>query len=126
MFDAGKVLAGLAVFGALTTGPVWWALGRDGNGAPPELQKPVGEKHCIEPTAFMRARHMELLDEWRQAVVRADEHVYVASDGKRHDISLTGTCLRCHTEPDKFCNRCHQYAGVEAFCWDCHQQKRRG
>jgi hypothetical protein len=124
MFDAGKVVAGLAVFGAVITGPIWYGLGR-GTGAPPQLEKPVGEKQCIEPTAFMRARHMELLDQWRQAVVRADDRVYVASDGKRHDISLTGTCLRCHADPEKFCNRCHQYAGVEVFCWDCHQQKRR-
>jgi len=58
--------------------------------------------------------------------VRRDEHVYVASDGKRHEISLTGTCLRCHAEPKKFCIRCHDYAGVEAFCWDCHRDKRMG
>ena len=124
MADAGKIAAGLLVFGALVTGPVWYGLGR-GTGAPPDLAKPAGEKQCIEPTSFMRARHMELLNGWRDAVVRRDEHVYVASDGKRHEISLTGTCLRCHSDTDKFCNRCHQYAGVEAFCWDCHQQKGR-
>ena len=126
MFDAGKIIVGLAAFGALVTGPVWYGLGRGGTGAPPELPKPVGEKQCIEPTPFMRARHMELLDQWRLAVVRAEERVYVAGDGKRHGISLTGTCVRCHAEPEKFCDRCHQYAGVEVFCWDCHQKKRRG
>ncbi len=52
--------------------------------------------------------------------------LHVSSDGKKHEMSLTGTCLSCHAEPDKFCNRCHAYAGVEALCWDCHQQKRRG
>lgn len=124
MFDAGKILAGLAVFGALVTAPVWIGLAR-GKGDPPELARPVGEKSCVEPVAFMRARHMELLDAWRDAVVRRDQHVYVASDGRRHDISLTKTCLRCHADTDKFCNRCHQYAGVDAFCWDCHQQRRR-
>lgn len=124
MFDAGKIVLGLAVFGALVTGPVWYGLGR-GKGAPPELEKPKGEKQCVEPTAFMRARHMELLDGWRDAVVRRAEHVYVASDGQHHEMKLTGTCLRCHDEPDKFCNRCHAYAGVEVFCWDCHHQKRR-
>jgi hypothetical protein len=126
MFDAGKILVGLGVFGALATGPVWWALGRD-RGAPPELEKPVGEaKQCIEPTPFMRARHMQLLDDWRDAVVRRGERVYVASDGQRHEMTLTGGCLRCHAEPKKFCNRCHEYAGVEAYCWDCHQQRRAG
>jgi hypothetical protein len=123
MSDAGKIVAGLVVFGALVTAPVWYGLGK--KAAPPELQKPAGEKECVEPTSFMRARHMELLDQWRDAVVRRDEHVYVSTSGKRHEISLTKTCLRCHDDTEKFCNRCHQYAGVEAFCWDCHQQKRR-
>ncbi len=124
MFDTGKIFLGLGVFAGLVTGPAWYGIGR-GKGAPPELQKPADAKQCIEPTAFMRARHMQLLDQWREAVVRVDDRVYVASDGKRHAISLTGTCLRCHAEPDKFCNRCHLYAGVEVFCWDCHQQRRR-
>ncbi len=124
MHDAGKIVLGLAIFTGLVTAPAWYAAGR-GKGAPPELQKPADAKQCIEPTAFMRARHMELLDGWRDAVVRRGEHVYVATDGTRHVMSLTGTCLRCHAEPDKFCNKCHAYAGVEAFCWDCHQNKRR-
>jgi hypothetical protein len=122
MSDAGKIAAGLIVFGAIVTGPIWYGLGK--KGGPPELPKPVGEKECVEPTTFMRARHMELLNEWRDAVVRRDEHVYVSTSGKRHEISLTKTCLRCHDDADKFCTKCHQYVGVEAFCWDCHQQKR--
>jgi hypothetical protein len=125
MHDTGKVLVGLAVFAGVATGPVWYGLGR-GKGQPPELEKPVGgATRCIEPTPIMRARHMEILNEWRDAVVRGDQRVYVASDGQRHRMSLTGTCLRCHAEPAKFCIKCHEYAGVEAFCWDCHQQKRR-
>jgi hypothetical protein len=125
MHDAGKIVLGLGVFAGLVTAPVWYGIGR-GKGEPPELQRPVGAKQCVEPTPFMRAHHMELLDEWRDAVVRRAEKVYVAADGQRHDISLTGTCLRCHEDPDKFCNKCHAYVGVEAFCWDCHQKKRRG
>ncbi len=125
MHDAGKIILGLGVFAGLVTGPVWYAVGR-GKGQPPELQKPAEAKQCIEPTSFMRAKHMELLDSWRDAVVRRNEHVYVASDGTRHDMSLTGTCLRCHSEPAKFCTKCHDYVGVNVFCWDCHQQKRRG
>ncbi len=125
MHDTGKVLLGLGVFAAVVTGPVWYGLGR-GKGAPPELAKPVEGKTCVEPTSFMRSHHMELLDQGRQAVVRTTDRVYVASDGTRHAMSLTGTCLRCHAEPEKFCDRCHGYVGVEAYCWDCHQKKRRG
>jgi len=123
MHDAGKIVLGLGVFGVLVTAPVWYGIGR-GKGEPPELQRPATAKQCIEPTAFMRARHMELLNEWRDAVVRDADRVYVASDGQHHEMSLTGTCLRCHEDPEKFCIRCHAYAGVEAFCWDCHQKKR--
>ncbi len=119
MIDA-KIIAGLAVFTGLATGPVWY--GR--KTAPPELAKAQGQ--CVEPVAFMRAQHMQLLDRWRNAVVRNGEPVYVASDGRHHDMSLTGTCLKCHGEAEQFCNRCHEYAGVEAFCWDCHQQHQRG
>lgn len=125
MADTGKILLGLGVFGALVTGPAWYGLGR-GAGQPPELEKPKDAKECVEPVSFMRAKHMELLNSWRDSVVRLDEHVYVAKDGKRHQISLTGTCLNCHADTDKFCNKCHTYAAVEVYCWDCHQQKRRG
>jgi hypothetical protein len=124
MYSVGKIILGLGVFAAAVTAPVWYGLAH-GKGNPPELQHSAEGKDCIEPTAFMRARHMELLDSWRDAVVRRGEHVYVATDGKHHDMSLTGTCLRCHSEPSKFCVRCHDYAGVEVFCWDCHQQKKR-
>jgi len=125
MHDAGKILLGLGAFAGVATWPAWYAAGR-GAGQPPELERPAHARQCIEPTSFMRARHMELLDAWRDAVVRRAERVYVASDGQRHDMSLTGTCLGCHADPDKFCTRCHEYAGVEAFCWDCHQRRKRG
>ncbi|HSB18394.1 MAG TPA: sulfate reduction electron transfer complex DsrMKJOP subunit DsrJ [Anaeromyxobacteraceae bacterium] len=126
MYDAGRILLGLGVFAGLVTGPVWYRAAAGGKGEPPELQRPRDARECIEPTAFMRARHMELLDSWRDAVVRRNERVYVAGNGRHHDMSLTGTCLGCHAEPDKFCDRCHQYAGVQVFCWDCHQQRKRG
>jgi len=125
MHDTGKVLVGLGVFAVLVTAPVWYGLGPGrGKGQPPELEKPTTAKQCVEPTVFMRAQHMELLDEWRDTVVRDANRVYVASDGKHHTISLTGTCLGCHEDPEKFCIRCHTYAGVEVFCWDCHQKKK--
>jgi len=124
MHDAGKIALGLGAFVALATGPVWLAAGR-GRGAPPQLERPVGSTRCIEPTAIMRARHMEILDAWRDAVVRRDERIYVAADGQQHRMSLTGTCVGCHVEPAKFCDRCHAYSGVETFCWDCHKKGKK-
>ena len=126
MYNSGKIVLGLAIFVAVATAPIWYAAARGGKGAPPQLEKPRDAKQCVESASYMRVHHMEMLDSWRDAVVRRGERVYVASDGQRHDMSLTGTCLRCHGEPAKFCTRCHEYSGVEAFCWDCHQNKRRG
>lgn len=124
MHDTGKIVLGLGVFAVLVTAPVWYGVGRKGE--PPELERPKKAEQCIEPTPVMRARHMEMLDEWRDAVVRDANRVYVASDGKHHTMSLTGTCLDCHEDPEKFCIKCHTYAGVDAFCWDCHQKKKGG
>jgi hypothetical protein len=68
----------------------------------------------------MKAKHMELLDTWRQAVVREGESLYVASDRKQYRMSLSNTCLNCHSNKDQFCDRCHNYAGVKPACWTCH------
>jgi hypothetical protein len=39
-------------------------------------------------------------------------HRVTASDNKTYDISLTGTCLKCHPNKVEFCDRCHNYNAV--------------
>jgi hypothetical protein len=68
----------------------------------------------------MRATHMEMLDEWRDRVVREGERMYQASDGKSYEMSLTHTCLECHSNKAEFCDACHNYTAVTPYCWDCH------
>jgi hypothetical protein len=68
----------------------------------------------------MKAEHMQLLDVWREAVVRRGERTYVSPDGKEYDMSLSNTCLDCHANKTEFCDRCHNYASVQPYCWDCH------
>jgi hypothetical protein len=121
MHDAGKIVAGLALFAGLVTAPLWYNIARGTLDRPLELRR-AAEAPCVAPAAQMRVQHMSLLDGWRDAVVRRGDRVYVAADGRRHEMSLTGTCLRCHSEPAEFCDRCHARAGVEPYCWDCHQQ----
>jgi len=124
IYDAGKIMTGLALFIILLTAPVWLSGGR--SAIPPEIKvdtpvvQKLPEKRCVEPTAYMKANHMELLNAWRQAVVREGESDYVASDGKRYRMSLSGTCLHCHSNKDQFCDRCHNYEGVKPACWGCH------
>jgi hypothetical protein len=52
--------------------------------------------------------------------VRDGIHTYVASDGTEYEISLTDTCLSCHSDKEEFCDTCHEYAGISPNCWDCH------
>jgi len=124
IYDAEKIFTGLALFIILLTAPVWLSGGK--STPPPEIKvdtpvvQSLRERGCIEPTAYMKASHMELLNTWRQAVVREGESDYVASDGKKYRMSLSGTCLHCHSNKDQFCDRCHNYEGVKPACWSCH------
>lgn len=120
MYDGGKIVLGLAAFIALAAFPVWYAAASDQSDRKPDPVLPTGETECIESTEFMRASHMDLLDEWRNAVVREGKRDYVASNGKKWEMSLSRTCLGCHANRQQFCGECHGYMGVELSCWKCH------
>ena len=126
MYDAGKILLGLIVFVALATSPIWLDRGK---AAPaPKLELTPRAKlagSCVESEEFMRSSHMKLLDEWRDAAVRNDTRVYMSDNGRIYDISLQNTCLDCHSNKEKFCDRCHEYAGVrKLYCFDCHLEPK--
>ena len=75
----------------------------------------------------MRARHMDLLDDWRDRVVREGERVYVSDlSGASHEMSLSNTCMDCHSNKAEFCDRCHDYMAVDPYCWDCHVEPKEG
>ena len=124
MNDRLKILIGLALFVVLVTFPIWRAFGVS-TPAPPDLAKPVVGSRCVEDTEWMTANHAQLLDEWRDAVVRDGRKTYAATDGSQHDMSLTKNCLRCHGSREKFCDRCHDYADVQLTCWNCHLDPSR-
>ncbi len=121
MYDKGKVIAGLCIFLILITFPFWYNLGK---AAPaPELKltaKAKAAKECVLPTQTMKADHMQLLNEWRDTVVRDAKRIYVSSSGKEYNMSLSNTCLDCHGARAEFCTKCHNYASVTPYCWDCH------
>jgi hypothetical protein len=120
MYDTGKIIPGLVVFAVLMTTPIWYSLATGGISEVPEPQPPAGETQCVESAQWMRDNHMHLLDQWRNTVVRDGEHTYVASDGMEYTISLTETCLNCHSNKAEFCDTCHEYAGISPNCWECH------
>jgi len=121
--DRWKIFAGLFVFLALAALPFWYG-GWDRPAPVLDLDTPairqLPERRCVEATAFMRANHMTLLADWRDASTRDGRRIYVARDGREIEASLSGTCLRCHSDKTRFCDRCHDDAGVSPTCWDCH------
>jgi hypothetical protein len=123
MYDAGKIVPGLAIFVAVAALPVWLNVARGAEPRVPEIAKPVGEQQCVLDAKTMRREHMQVLVTWRDDVVRNQNRVFVTSDGRPIRKSLTGTCLGCHTDKKASCDRCHDYLSVRPYCWDCHLEK---
>ncbi len=121
MSDKGKIIAGLGIFLVLATFPIWHTLGAGGDASLPELELPKDASQCVEDTEYMAAQHMDLLNQWRDAVVREGKKDYTSrAFGGLYEMSLTKTCMRCHSNTETFCIRCHNFANVEPRCWDCH------
>lgn len=120
MYDSGKIITGLVIFVILCTFPFWFNLGKVAYEAP-DLELPEEEKKCVEPTSWMRAHHMQLLNNWRDEVVRENQAKYLSSfKDKEIEIGLQNTCMDCHDNKEKFCDRCHNRVSVTPYCWDCH------
>jgi [DsrC]-trisulfide reductase subunit J len=123
MHDGGKILTGLAVFLALALLPFWHnAVG--GTAAAPQPKIVTQEKECVAPRETIRSTHMELLNSWRDTVVRKGSRTYVDARGRTVDMSLTKTCLSCHPNKKEFCDACHNYLAVSPYCWQCHVEKK--
>jgi hypothetical protein len=137
MYDAGKVIVGLGLFVVLFTSPFWYNAARGTKLQAPDLapaRAMAPDQQCMMDTRFMRERHMDLLNTWRNDVVRLDDRflkedpAYAVDpqgirrwpDGKPMQKSLTNTCLRCHSNYNEFCNRCHADNGVQPSCFSCH------
>ncbi len=124
MNDKKIIVAGLIIFILIVISPFLYNLG---NSAPvPEIELSAEAKaagQCVESKEFMKKEHMQVLDIWRNSVVREGKRIYTNSNGKEYNMSLsTGeeSCLGCHSDKTKFCDRCHDYASVSPYCWDCH------
>jgi hypothetical protein len=122
MRDRSLIYLGLLVFLAVVTFPITYNLASGKTASMPELRLPEQSTQCVEPTAFMKSSHMQLLVDWREKMVRENIRTYTATDGRTYTVSLTNTCLtECHASKADFCDRCHNYSGVQnPYCWDCH------
>lgn len=126
IYDGKYIFLGLIIFFALVTLPLWQNLGKAIPAPVPKLDTPAIQKlaekdrKCVQPTAFMRANHMQLLDAWRTEVVRGGNRDFVAPGGVKYTASLQNTCLECHSNKAQFCDQCHNYVAVTPTCWGCH------
>ncbi len=140
MYDTGKVIVGLAVFLLLFTSPIWYnrLMGQEVKAPDLTPAKAMSrDGKCIKDVQFMRARHMDLLDDWRNEVVRDTDRFYKDEHGqeriwkdlaKAGDVqmdakvqkSLSNTCVKCHSNYQEFCNACHASNSIVPYCWDCH------
>ena len=123
MHDRGKIITGIAIFLVLILFPIWFTLA-SGDFTPPDLgdvKKITGKDDCVRDVEFMRSNHMDLLDQWRDTVVREGVRTYTSEmSGKTFNMSLSDTCLDCHSDKKQFCDACHTYSAVDPYCWDCH------
>jgi len=119
----GLIILGLVIFFIVVTFPFWYGKGKT---SPPVLRldtlaiAQLKDKRCVEDTSFMRESHMKLLDAWRNESVREGKRLYTAKDGRTFEKSLSGTCLKCHSNKEQFCDRCHNYLGAKPSCFSCH------
>lgn len=123
MYDGGKILAGIAVFLGLVLLPVWHNA-VVASAPRPEVKTPTHEKQCVDSAAVMRASHMNVLDQWRDAVVREGVRTTVTPTGMTVSMSLTKTCMNCHANKKEFCDACHNYLAVSPTCWECHVEPK--
>lgn len=120
LYDAGKIIPGVIIFLLIFLYPLYSNIGGAAPVPKPLLPKPAVAKQCVLPTADMKAQHMQLVDNWRNWVVRDGQRIWTSPDGRAFNMSLTNTCMRCHNDKEKFCDQCHNYLGVKPYCWDCH------
>jgi len=129
IYDKGAVFLGIAIFLALALFPFYNNLGTVNAKPDPKTDTPAiqewvkqnGKKECVESREYMRAEHMQLLNQWRDSVVRDYNRGYISdTNKKRFDMSLQNGCMRCHSNKKKFCDECHNYMAVKPYCWDCH------
>jgi hypothetical protein len=138
MYDKGKVITGLAIFFLVFTFPFWSNIGKTAPMPERSLDTPVlqemareagldleqalkeGAINCVEDKDYIVSQHMHLLNLWRDSVVRSGNRMYAGAFGKRHEMSLSKSCMNCHSNKKDFCDRCHNYMNVNPYCWDCH------
>ena len=131
LYDFKYIVLGLLIFFGLLFSAVLPNLGKTVAAPDPKLDTPAIQKlaakdrKCVMPTDYMRANHMQLLVDWREAVVRDGQREFVNPEGKKFTASLSNTCMECHSNKSQFCDQCHNYVAVTPNCFGCHLDKEQ-
>lgn len=129
IYNKGWIFLGILVFVAIALFPIYNNFGKVNAKPDPKVDTPeilkweqqYGKKECVESKEFMRTEHMQLLNNWRDSVVRDDNRGYISdANHKRFNMSIQNGCMVCHSSKKKFCDECHNYMAVKPYCWDCH------
>lgn len=120
MYNKPTIISGLVIFVLLITFPVWFNAFSTASTVPKLELPPGGQKECVASATEMRDKHMVLLNQWRDDVLRNGNKTAVVVSGKEYRKGLQTACMECHTNKEKFCDSCHTYTSVQVKCWDCH------
>ena len=113
------VALGLILFVVIFTIPVLMNLGKTTvQTQPPDAlaMQGLADKLGVKNEQEYREKHMQILSEWKGAVVRDGKRIYVTQDGREIPMSMENLASQ-----SQYCNACHDYAGIEKpKCWTCH------
>jgi len=119
MYNSGKVIIGILVFLGVFVSPFLFNFAGGEAHTRPDPKLPVQYEKCVRDVEFMKAYHMDLLNDWRDIVVRKNRR-FMLFGGDKIEMSLSRTCMKCHSSKVEFCDECHNYLDVNPYCWDCH------
>ncbi len=74
MYDSGKVISGLIIFVLIITFPIWYNHGVAAD--VPKAEMPKDKKKCVLPLKEMRPNHMQMLNQWRDDVLRNGDRAF--------------------------------------------------
>jgi hypothetical protein len=87
MNDKNIIITGLIIFFVFLTFPFWYNMGKASPVPEPKLtDKAKAAKECVEPKEYMKLEHMQILDIWRDGVVREANRVYISKTGKKFNM----------------------------------------
>ena len=95
MYDGKKIIPGLIIFVGLVALPLWYNLVSGKTGYVPKPEIPADKKECVEPKAYIRVNHKNLLEDWKESVVRKGVRIYTASNRRPAARSWATRPIRC-------------------------------